>query len=192
MQQLSPKKYIETKARTLPIHKCLVNKGWQDAGMATVVVMRQHVNGNVTGADFLVDLKCLGVKDVHWFFNENEKSMMEKFSIGGFMQPADYATAHNIVYAGYEFAHEFGIQPHKDFAVARFILEEDTDDIPLIDIETGDNGIPHLIEYQPGQYADALAKLKKNAGEGNYHYTTALAGGTGSSGADDVERMMNQ
>ncbi len=149
--------------------------------------MRRHVNGNVTGADFLVDLRCLGVKDVHWFFNEYESSLMEKFSVGGHLQPTDYATAHNIVYAGYEFALEFGIQPHKDFAVARFILEEDTDDIPLMDIETGDNGIPHLIEYHPGQYADALAKLKKNAGEGNYHYTTALAGDTGSSKEDDVE-----
>ncbi len=142
MKPLSPKKYIETKVRLLPVYKCLVNKNWQEAGMANVFVMRRHVNGNVSGGVYLVDLKCLGVKDSIWFFNELEEDIMEKFGDQDVpLQTIDYALAHNIVYAGHDFAMEFDIHPVKEFATSRFVLEEDTDNIPLIDIETGDNGI---------------------------------------------------
>jgi hypothetical protein len=47
VHQLSPENYIRTKARTLPIYKCLVTPNWQDMGMANVIVMRKHVNGKL-------------------------------------------------------------------------------------------------------------------------------------------------
>ena len=43
---------------------------------------------------------------------------------------------------------QFIIQmPQKDFAVARYILEEDTEDIPLIEFEFGMDGVPTLFCY---------------------------------------------
>lgn len=188
MKQLSPKKYIETKVRSLPIYKCLVNQDWREAGLANVIIMRQHVNGNVSGGIYLVDLKCLGIKDTMWFFNEYEEDMIEKFFSGDVpFQTIDYTLAHNIVYAGHDFAMEFDIHPEKEFAISRFVLEEDTDDIPLIEIETGENGMPHLIVHEAGQYTDALARLRKNAGEGNYHYTILVDGKDDFDDEDDFD-----
>src|SRR5438309_465578 len=69
---LSPKKYIQTRARTLPIYKCFVNKDWRAIDIANVFVMRQHVNGHITAGVYLVDLLCLGIKDTFFFFNEEE------------------------------------------------------------------------------------------------------------------------
>lgn len=175
---LSPKKYIETRVRNLPIYKCLVNTDWEISSMANVIVMRQHVNGHVSGGVYLVDLFCLGVKESIWFFNEDEAEMMERFKGAGTteLKTIDYELAHNIVYAGHDFALGYDIHPHPDFKTSRFVLEEDDDQIALVDIQTGygDNGIPHLMANQAGQYAEALGKLKKNAGEGNYLYTIAF------------------
>ncbi len=173
MAQLSAKQYIQTKARSLPVYKCLVNKDWETARLANVIVMRRHVNGNLTAGVYLVDLLCLGVKDALYIFNEPETGIEERLGLdfGQTLKEIDYDLAHNIVYAGHDFAMDFEIKPHADFAVAKFILEEDNDDIPLIEIEAGEDGKPHLFVFQPGQYSDALAKLKKYAGEDNYYYT---------------------
>jgi len=172
-KQLSPKQYIRTRARSLPVYKCYVNKDWEEAHMAQVIVMRRHVNGNITTGIYLVDLLCLGVKDAAYFFNEPEGELEERFGDGFnemFMQ-IDYALAHNIVYAGHDFALEYDIKPHADFDIAKFILEDDNDAVELIEVEVGHEGKPHLVVRQAGDNADALAKLKKNAGEGNYFYT---------------------
>jgi hypothetical protein len=174
MQQLSPKKYIETKARSLPLYKCLVNKDWEEGRMADVIVMRKHNNGHITAGVYLVDLLCLGIKDTFFFFNEPEQDIENRFGVEfqQIFKEIDYNLAHNIIYAGHDFAMDFDIQPHRDFAITQFILEEDSEDIPLIDIRVGsEDGKPHLIVSHHNQFPDALAKLKRIAGEGNYHYT---------------------
>ena len=66
---ISPKKFMQTKARTLPIGKCYVNDGWEENGFAIVVVTRIRPSGNLVYGQFLVDTYCLGVKDA--FFVEN-------------------------------------------------------------------------------------------------------------------------
>jgi hypothetical protein len=174
MQQLSAKKYIETKVRQLPIDNCYINTGWELAGMASVVVCRRHVNDHLSGAIYLVDLKCLGVKDTMYFFNEERTEAENRFfSRGNTFEVIDYNIAHNIVFAGHDFAMQYHIEPHKEFATTRFVLEEDDEKVPIIDIEVGDGpeSKPHLMVFNPGHYSDVLAKLKKYAGEGNYYYT---------------------
>ena len=175
-QQLSPESYIRTRARTLPIDACYINAGWETAGLATVVVLRRHVNGNITSAVYMVDLLCRGIKDSLYFFNQPLYELEEKFDFEDSLlwQKIDYDLAHNIVYAGHDFAMDFHIEPHKGFAVTKYILEEDNDNVPLIEIETGDkDGKPHLMVNTSDSYGDVLAKLKKYAGEGNYTFTIA-------------------
>lgn len=176
MENTSPKKYIQTRARSLPIYKCYASRGWEGAGLANVIVIRRHVNKKFTGGMYLVDLRCLGIKDTSWFFNITEEAFLEPFPDfqERFME-VEYNLAHNIIYAGHDFAMEFDIGPQQDFAITRFILEEDNDKIPIIDIAVGDaDGTPHLMTYGPNEHLDALAKLKKNAGEGNFHYTYGI------------------
>lgn len=177
VQMLSPEKYIQQKARTLPIHKCFVNSDWQEDGLASLMVSRRHSNGHLTVGNYLIDLKCLGVKDVGYNFNISEpdfnnilrkmQSMMDVIEIS-------YTLAHNIIYAGLEFAEEYGFKPHRDFTqVAQYILEEDTEDIELMDIECGKDGKPFYISgpYDTEvQKRAILANLVKNAGPGNFNF----------------------
>jgi hypothetical protein len=172
MQQLSPEKYVLTKARTLPIDKCMINIGWQENRMASVVICRRHVTGNLTVGIYLVDLLCLGVKDSFYFFNITPEELEERVPIEGEFETISYELAHNIVYAGHDFALEFEIKPCREFTVTQYILEEDDDRIPLLDIDTGDKtGKPHLMARPGAATSEALAKLRQHAGEGNFVYT---------------------
>jgi len=174
VEKISPKKYIETKARSLPIYKCLVTPNWKEMDMANLIIMRQHVTGNITLGYYLIDLLCLGVKDTFYHFNIPEPEAEERLeSIINLLEECEYDLAHNIIYAAHDFAMEFDIPPHKDFKLTKYILQEDDDDVPLIDIHTGaPDGKPHLMINPQGQGKWALEKLIKNAGEGNYYYTT--------------------
>jgi len=178
-KELSPKKYIETNARKLPIYKCMVNSNWEATNMANVIIMRQHVNGNVTVGIYLVDLSCLGIKDTFFYFNESVNKVDDKLEAkSGFFKQIDYNLAHNIVFAGHDYALDYDIKPHPDFSFTKFILEEDNDEIPLIDIHVGSSdGKPHLI-LQPGQsakYKPVYDKLVKNLGKDNFYYTIEVS-----------------
>jgi len=78
---IGQKKHIKTKARTLPIYKCYISKKWKQEGIANAVVVRRHVNGNVTAGIYLVDLWCMGVKDAFYLFNRTEKEIDEKMDL---------------------------------------------------------------------------------------------------------------
>jgi len=173
-KELSPKKYIETQCRKLPIYKCYINRDWDTARMANVFILRKHTNGNITIGIYLVDLACLGIKDTFFFFNLPESDINERLDLPNmFLKEVDYTLAHNIVFAGHDYALDYDINPHKDFATTKFILEEDDDKISLIDIPVGgDDGKPLLV-LQPGQstkYKHVYDKLVKNLGKDNFNF----------------------
>jgi tetratricopeptide (TPR) repeat protein len=89
------------------------------------------------------------------------------------MLEIEYSLAHNIIFAGHDLATEYHIPQHPDFvSTTCYLLEEDDDKIPLIEIHTGDdNGLPHLIVGSDNKQPVALARLKEYAGEGRYGYT---------------------
>lgn len=173
---VSAEKYIQTRARSLPIDRCLINADWESERLAFMLVIRKHTNGNNTFAGYWVDLLCLGVRDTFYEFNvspEELKGYLDANSEEIEMIAVDYALAHNIIFAGHEFAAEYHIPQHPDFEkTTQFLLEEDSEDIPLIDVHTGDEqGLPHLLVEPSNLQSAALAKLKQYAGEGGYKYT---------------------
>jgi hypothetical protein len=175
-QPLSAEQYIKSRARTLKIERSLVNADWETGRIAHVIVIRKHTNGNFTYAGYLVDLLCLGVKDTYYGFNQEADAVDEWLSSYDQemeMIEIEYPLAHNIIFAGNELAMEHYIPQHPDYAnITRYLLEEDDEKIPLIEIHTGDeNGLPHLIVYPDNKQTLALARLKEHAGEGGFRYT---------------------
>lgn len=181
-QILSPENYIRQRARNLPIYKCFVNEGWEEEGLAHVTIARKHVNGNITYCSYLVDLKCLGIKDTLYEFNVPEYAFDEykgKLETGLDMLECEYNLVHNIIHAGWEYAEDIGFEPHKDFlSTTQYMLEEDSDEIPLIDIHCGgENGKPLFVQ---GPFEDEtmvrmiMHRLEKQLGAGNYDYILGL------------------
>ena len=162
----TPEAQVRTRARNLPIDKCYINKDWEETQLASIIIVRKHTNGNITMGNYLVDLKLRGVKDCTYRFNESPlrlDEMLERYP-DVFIE-SDYSLAHNIIYAGVEFAEDYGFAPHKNYKTAQYILEEDTDDIPVIEIPLGDDGIPVLV-IPYGETGDReMAILNKTAGD---------------------------
>ena len=182
--QLSPENYIRKKSRNLQIKECFINKGWKEGKLCNIIIIRQHSNGNVTYCVYMVDLNCLGVKDSFYQFNVPYAMVQDFFNESGkehnlSIIKIPYKLAHNIIHAGIEYAEEYGFKPCKVFtSVTGYFLEEDTDAIPLIQIECGGkDGKPLYVNngFESAFHEkQILAQLEKTAGEGNYHFIRAI------------------
>lgn len=150
---ISPEKYVKTRARTLPVAECYLSKNWQEYGLAEIVVARKHGTGNITFGVYLVDTFALGVKQTFYNFNVApskfeemiEKMKLNRESDNEEFEKTDYVTVHNIIFGAIAFAEEYGYKPHKDFSITKYILEEDDDKTELIEFEFGKDGRPFLI-----------------------------------------------
>lgn len=165
-----PENFIKTRARELQLGNCYINFDWEESGIASALVSRKHTNGNVTLGFYLIDLKCLGIKDAFFKFNVAVDEMFDLVDQMNGIE-IEYEKIHNIIYGAEAFANDCGFKPHKDWAIGQFILAEDDDSIPLIEIEFGEGGVPAFFvgPYDnPAKVNQILATLDKNVGAGNY------------------------
>lgn len=166
---LSPYRFMREKARTLPIGQCYIGPpDWQESGMAHIIVTRVRPSGNLVMASFLVDTFCLGVKDAGYHENmapSDFEEYLDKYRRGMGLEEISYNEAHNIIYGAMAFAEDGGIRPSKDFYPAGYILEEDTDDIPMIEYDFGKNGKHLLIVHPDRKEMPYYHILKKNLGD---------------------------
>lgn len=168
---LSPEKYIRQKARSLKIKACYITKDFESNGMGYVIVAREHTGGRITMGAYLIDKFCLGVKDTFYRLRmenyEFEEFLGDINAVG--IEKISYEEAHNRVFGAVEFAAEAGIEPHKEFAITQYILEEDTEDVPLIEYEYGKDGKHFLIADNNLEASRYLPTLRNNLGE-NFDY----------------------
>ena len=145
----SPENYIKTKARTLPLGKCYINRGWKEAGMGSIFVTRKHITGNLTYGSYLVDLYALGTKNTMYDFNKTQKSFDAIINDPrADYEEIEYNLAHNIIYGANKYAVANGFKIHKDFEkLTEYILEVNVESIPFIDIEFGKDGKPLVIDF---------------------------------------------
>jgi hypothetical protein len=178
-QQMSPTKYITSgRARLLPLHQCWISADWKETGICTILIQRKHKTGNITFGTYLVDTYCLGLKNTAAVFSkaeyEVEGYLSQIFQAHGGKIPIDYVLAHNIIYGAIAYAEDLGFKPEKDWAISQFILEEDTEDIELINVEFGMDGKPCFVSGPYDDVAKITARLNKSVGEGNYTYIHSL------------------
>lgn len=169
-QSISPQYYIRTRARNLPLGTCYVSTGWQEKGLITLLITRNHINGQFTFGFYLVDLYCFGVTETFYVFNEHEKyhEYLRVLEEEEGIEECAYALAHNIIYGAIAYAQDLGFKPAKDFAVTQYLLEEDNDRVELMDIEFGLSGRPAIFRRNIKYADEMIAILEKNAGPEGY------------------------
>lgn len=166
-QKFSPKAYLrQGRARKLPVLECLVPDNWEEEGFFPLIVSRLHSGGTVTFANYLVDLTCVGIKNtvtnVNVLRGEYDEFIAHTTSGPQDFIEIEYNLAHNLVYASIEFAEELDLEPHKEFIeYGQYILEEDDERIPIIDVPLGFEGTgQHLYISTPDGENDAYYKKK--------------------------------
>ncbi len=171
-KKLSPIKYIKQKSRTLPIVNSYININYKLIGVAHIAIQRQHNNGTKTTCTYLVDLFCMGVRDSAYLFKKNDgatNNWLDDFYKDLEIEDCSYDLAHNIIFGGLSFAESLGLRPHKKFATTSFFLNEDTDDIPFIDVDFGVKTTPLLVLYKGETGLSETTILKKSIGINNFY-----------------------
>ena len=163
-QFLSPEQYLKQKARTLEIGKCYISEDIEECGEGAVFVTRLHTGGKVSIGFYLVDIYCLGVIDSGYRLRMEEEEVQELVFYRHKMRECSYEEAHNWIYGAIAFAEEGGIKPDKSFQLTQYMLEEDTDDIPLIEYEFGKDGQHFLVCHTMQEANRYLPTLRANLG----------------------------
>lgn len=149
-QFLSPGQYLKQKARTLEIGKCYMTDSI--AGLRHVIVSRIHTGGKISMAEYLIDTNGLGLKQSYY------QLRMEDYEFEDLINNIEakectYNEAHNWIYGAIAFAEEAGIAPNNSFNLTQYMLEEDTDEIPLIVYDFGNHENEHR-DYEKNEYYD--------------------------------------
>lgn len=169
---------MREKVRTLPIDKCYIWPAeWKESGMAQVTVTRRKPNGHLVVGIFLVDIYCLGVKNTIVRHDVSEAELMESMRPQLERHPMEeisYEEAHNLIYGAIAYAEDAGIPRYKEFYPAAYVLEEDTEEIPLIEYEYGYEGKPYLVVGPEMREMRYLEILRKKLGDGNFNYTIPM------------------
>lgn len=163
----SPQRFMREQVRKLPIGRCFITPDWHQSGIAQIYVSRVKPDGNIVLGIFLVDTFCAGVKDTKYFVNISKSEFDNliadlKNQVG--LDEIGYTEAHNIIYGAISFAREGGINPNTGFNIAGFVLERDTEDIPLIEYDFGKDGRHYLILNDRSEM-HYLNSLKRTLGD---------------------------
>lgn len=181
-QKFSESRYLRERVRTFPIKVCLANPDWQEVGLSEIVVCREQPSGKIAMGIFLVDVHCLGLKNAVHRLNMTDDEVLDIVESidqahDSPLEEIPYVMAHNIIYGAIEYADDLGFSPHKDFGLAKYILEEDTDEIEYIELEFGKDGQPFYLSGPYDNVSKILSTLNRTVGEGNYEYLAHIDSG---------------
>ena len=167
---LTPEQYIRQKARTLPIGQCYMNKNWFISGIAIAVVCRCHKKDTYTFGVFQLDTFCTGLIECKVEFSRDQESynniiayLKNSFKI----EPVTYQEVHNLIFGGVAFGEDAGFTPPNDFNLAKYLLEEDTEDIPLINYQFGRYGKHFLLADSEQELDQFMPHLIAHLGKEN-------------------------
>lgn len=159
-----------------------VQTGWREGGLATVLLLRNTGKDSFVLGGLIVDLSCLGIKDgfaktdlSKARFEEFFADMREKMGL----EPCEPVLAAKLVEEGMLLGLSLGFDvPDDAYPVLSLYRTLDAsqcdEEIPL-----GKNGKPL---YVSGPYDDVdsiLAQLKRELGEGNFHFLAQAPPGLG-------------
>jgi len=173
---------------------CWVSPGWRDGleapgdwpdtdvpdeighGLVSVLVARQHRRAKVSVTGYLVDVYCLGVKDVIGpkVMDDADLRAYIRASFLVYEAPAlavPIEMGRELVWGAIAYARDLGFEPHRDFEQAAGHLGAWE---PTGVVRFGRGGKPYFVQGSRDNASRILATLERSVGEGNFHYLVAV------------------
>ncbi len=174
---------------------CTINDNVIEKGIGNLVVARLMPNGMVLAVLYLIDLYCLGVKNIMvkcCGMQEYQSSIVRHLERKDKQKIIAKEEAKKLVEGAVAYARQFGIAPHEDHERTKVIFEGVDSSACETEFVYGKDGMPF---YIAGPHDGAafqkriVALLDRHAGTGNYHYVCMLDGSSFDSGGewDDAE-----
>lgn len=162
---LSPERLIRERMRGIEKGTCYCSYDFEEAGEGIVVVSRRHTGDKVSFCAFLVDTYCLGLRKAFWEVRASEMALDNLLRQTGELRQCTYDEAHNWVYGAIAWAEDAGIEPCKEWKLAQYFLDEDTDDVPLMELPFGRDGKHFLLANSEAELNRLFPILKENLGD---------------------------
>lgn len=168
-------------AANFPIADCFFTGTFSESGISNCLLTRRSPNGDTVTAAFLVDVFCLGVKNVKLYLLSPQELTEFMWQITGGhndLQTIEPCCLRKLLDGAVSYARSLGFAPHPDYADVVKIFG----DINAINCNTsytyGRNGKPFYISgpnETPAQIRKILATLNRTQGANNYHYLTEIS-----------------
>lgn len=162
-----------------PIHRCVVHEELFETGMGTLVVVR-GAPGELVLCGFLLDVYCLGIKDVFVRpvgFDEMEY-LIEKMDAASPMTPVEPAYARKLLRELAAWSESIGFSPARDFAMAERIFGDVRADDCDVAFRFGREGKPLYVpgpSETPSEIARRMARLRQRVGDGHFDFMVGMA-----------------
>ena len=170
---INPRRLLRM-ARQMPIEGAWVQQGWQEQGVARVLLARTQPNDNILFGEYIVDYLCTGIKDSSYASNVNRETFFNEVipRLYSGTPPLDVegSLAHETVWGAVEYAAELGFDPHRNFREASRILDPSGTHAHSGAIEFGYQGRPLYIPADGDNQAGIIRRLIETVGLGNFYY----------------------
>ena len=158
------------RAAQAPIQHCLLTESVFDIGMGTLILARGATPHHLALSSFLIDVFCVGIKDVIFESVESEvfEMYMEATDAGSPMISVDPSYARKLMRDLAAWSQSIGFAPHRDFAAVERIFGDTSADASDAVFRFGRDGKP---TYIPGPNDTApliqrrIAQLQKYLGD---------------------------
>jgi hypothetical protein len=162
-------------ASRAPIQRCLLQEHLFENGMGVLVLARGLSPTRVTMASFLLDVYCLGIKNV--IFRALEASefayFITKMEATSPFVAMDQCDARKLLRDLALWAQSMGIAPHRDFAAAERLFGDVPWETSAATFQFGRDGKPLYVagpDDSPVQIRRRLDDLRNRLGDDGFHY----------------------
>ena len=132
-----------------PIHSCLVSEALFEIGKGYLVLARKAADGRMAMAAFLLDVYCVGVKDVILRLDERDRALHGGIRGGAANGRDRAACARKLLRDLVAWSRSIGLAPHPDYAAAEPLFGDVSADASDESFSFGKDGKPFLIPGPP-------------------------------------------
>jgi hypothetical protein len=170
---------LEAASDSPILHCCVAAEIWEE-GIGNVLLSRSLSNGQVAFAVFLVDLYCLGVKDL--FMNvapraRYDRDLYRKLAQKSELEPLRPECARKLVEGAVRYALDLGIPPHPDYRKAKPLFGTVPAEDCTREFTYGKDGKPLFVAGPCDndlRCDQILRTLHRHCGPDGYHYIIPL------------------
>jgi hypothetical protein len=167
------------RAARAPIRHCLLTDGLFELGIGTMILARGFTADSLSVAIFLVDVHCLGIKDVVFrpVAGEEFEMLVGGSEIGQLSAPVDFSYARKLLRDVAVWAESIGFPPHRDFAVVERLFGDVNTDACDVAFQFGQDGKPFYTpgpSESPSQVRRRMEQLRARFGEEGFDVMAPL------------------
>lgn len=166
------------RAAQAPIQGCFVTEALFEIGIGTLILARGATSNHVTFGSFLIDVFCLGIKNVT--FDSVEGDVFEMYlNVSDASSPlvsVEPSYARKLLRDLAAWSGSIGFAPHRDLAAVERIFGDISADANDVVFQFGHDGKPLYIpgpNDTPALVRQRIAQLQNRLGDAGFGYAAA-------------------